>query len=213
MGRFQESAATVYAVLAAGPGWDWTTMSGFYPDSKTYTDQLRRLEKYVEDNPKTSDGNFLLGYHYLTMDYKQQASESFQAALKLTPNDKLIQQLVALTTPPDPNAAKPTAPASDVPADKVIDTQKLTGSWSAKSGDSTFQLKLTADGVFGWTFSQGGKSQTVSGVYACDKNNLVMNPDAGGNMVAIINLESPTQFQFLMVGGDPKDPGLEFTKL
>jgi hypothetical protein len=40
-----------------------------------------------------------------------------------------------------------------------------------------------------------------------------MNPDAGGNMVAIINLESPTQFQFLMVGGDPKDPGLEFTKL
>jgi hypothetical protein len=100
-----------------------------------------------------------------------------------------------------------------VPADKVIDTQKLTGSWSAKSGDSTFQLKLTADGVFGWTFSQGGKSQTVSGVYACDKNNLVMNPDAGGNMVAIINLESPTQFQFLMVGGDPKDPGLEFTKL
>lgn len=213
MGRFQESAAAVYAVLAAGPGWDWTTMSGFYPDSQTYTDQLRRLEKYVEDNPKSSDGNFLLGYHYLTMDYKDQAAEAFQAALKLTPDDKLIKQMVALTTPPDPNAAKPAPPSTDVPADKVINTKNIAGTWSAKSGDSTFQLKLTADGVFDWTYAKGDQSQTVSGVYACDKNNLVMNPNAGGNMVAIINLESPTKFNFLMVGGDPKDPGLEFSKM
>jgi hypothetical protein len=40
-----------------------------------------------------------------------------------------------------------------------------------------------------------------------------MNPNAGGNMVAIVNLESPTKFNFLMVGGDPKDPGLEFSKM
>jgi tetratricopeptide (TPR) repeat protein len=213
LGRYKDSAAAVYAVLAAGPGWDWTTMSGFYPDSQTYTDQLRRLEDYVESNPKSSDGNFLLGYHYLTMDYKQQASDAFQAALKLTPNDKLIQQMVALTTPPNPDAAKPTPPPTDVPADKVISTQKVAGTWTAKSGDSTFQLKLTEDGVFDWTYGQGGQSQTVSGVYACDKNNLVMNPNAGGNMVAIVNLESPTKFNFLMVGGDPKDPGLEFSKM
>jgi tetratricopeptide (TPR) repeat protein len=213
LGRYKDSAAAVYAVLAAGPGWDWTTMSGFYPDSQTYTDQLRRLEEYVESNPKSSDGNFLLGYHYLTMDYKEQASEAFQAALKLTPNDKLIMQMVALTTPPDPNATKPTPPSTDVPADKVISTQNIAGTWTAKSGDSTFQLKLTADGVFDWTYGKGGQSQTVSGVFACDKNNLVMNPNAGGNMVAIVNLESPTQFNFLMVGGDPKDPGLEFSKM
>lgn len=213
LGRYKDSAAAVYAVLAAGPGWDWTTMSGFYPDSETYTNQLRRLEEYVESNPKSSDGNFLLGYHYLTMDYKEQAAEAFQAALKLTPNDKLIQQMVALTTPPNPNATKPTPPSTDVPADKVINPQNIAGTWTAKSGDSTFQLKLTADGVFDWTYGKGGQSQTVSGVFACDKNNLVMNPNAGGNMVAIVNLESPTQFNFLMVGGDPKDPGLEFSKM
>lgn len=213
LGRYKDSAAAVYAVLAAGPGWDWTTMSGFYPNSDTYTDQLRRLEQYVESNPKSSDGNFLLGYHYLTMDYKQQASEAFQAALALTPNDKLIKQMVALTTPPDPNAKKPSPPSSDVPADKIINTKNIAGTWTAKQGDSTFQLKLTPDGVFDWTYGKGDQTQTVSGVYACDKNNLVMNPNAGGNMVAIINLESSDKFNFLMVGGDPKDPGLEFSKM
>jgi tetratricopeptide (TPR) repeat protein len=213
LGRYQESAAAVYAVLSAGPGWDWTTMSGFYPDSQTYTDQLRRLEEYVEGNAKSSEGNFLLGYHYLTMDYKEQAAEAFQAALALTPNDKMLKQMVALTTPPDPNAPKPTPPSTDVPADKVLTSQKIVGTWAAKSADSSFQLKLAEDGSFAWTYAQGKQSQTVSGVFAVDKNNLVMNPDAGGNMIAIVNLESPTKFNFVMVGGDPKDPGLEFSKM
>ena len=26
------SAAPLYAVLSVGPGWDWTTLSGMYPD-------------------------------------------------------------------------------------------------------------------------------------------------------------------------------------
>ncbi|MFM7150170.1 MAG: tetratricopeptide repeat protein, partial [Gemmataceae bacterium] len=45
--KYKDSAATLYAVLAAGPGWDWNTLSSFYSDSETYTKQLRALENWV----------------------------------------------------------------------------------------------------------------------------------------------------------------------
>ena len=37
LGRYDESAATLYAVLSVGPGWDWTTLIGLYPDVSTST--------------------------------------------------------------------------------------------------------------------------------------------------------------------------------
>ena len=39
--RYEEAAATAYAVLTAGPGWNWATMVGLYPDVDTYSNQLR----------------------------------------------------------------------------------------------------------------------------------------------------------------------------
>ena len=46
LGRYKEAAAADYAVLSAGPGWDWTTLSGLYPNVEVYTEQLRALEQY-----------------------------------------------------------------------------------------------------------------------------------------------------------------------
>ena len=50
--RYPEATATIYAVLAVAPGWDWDTMRSFYPDTQTYTDQLRALEAYARANPE-----------------------------------------------------------------------------------------------------------------------------------------------------------------
>ena len=36
-GKYDQAAAPLYAVLSVGPGWDWTTLSGMYPDVDTYT--------------------------------------------------------------------------------------------------------------------------------------------------------------------------------
>ena len=80
--KYPESAAAVYAVLSAGPGWDWTTMSGLYPSVDVYTQQLRELENFVKSNPASADGNFLLGYHYLTMGHKESAGKYFVLALQ-----------------------------------------------------------------------------------------------------------------------------------
>ena len=47
--RYDEAAAVDYAVLTAGPGWNWSTMAGLYPGVDTYTNQLRALEAYAQD--------------------------------------------------------------------------------------------------------------------------------------------------------------------
>ena len=77
-GKYTEAAAALYAVLAAGPGWDWKTMSDLYPDNDTYTAQLRALEEYVKDNRKDPQVRFLLGYNYMVLDDRAAAAEQWQ---------------------------------------------------------------------------------------------------------------------------------------
>ena len=51
--KYPEAASAIYAVLSAGPGWDWTTMGSLYPSVGAYTPQLRALEEFVKANPKS----------------------------------------------------------------------------------------------------------------------------------------------------------------
>ena len=49
--RYEDAAAPLYAVLSVGPGWDWSTLVGLYPNVSVYTDQLRALESYCKHQP------------------------------------------------------------------------------------------------------------------------------------------------------------------
>ena len=46
--RFDEAATVAYAVLSAGPCWNWSTLVGLYPDVDTYTNQLRAWKRQSE---------------------------------------------------------------------------------------------------------------------------------------------------------------------
>jgi hypothetical protein len=108
--------------------------------------------------------------------------------------------------------------APDVPTDLAspaitIAKDALAGKWSAaSSAGAKFQLDLTEDGSFAWTFSQDGKSQTVQGVYALDGNVLAMEPESGGVMLADLTEPKGGSFHFRMLGAPPDDPGLKFAK-
>lgn len=215
--KYPESAAAIYAVLAAGPGWDWTTLSSLYSSIDVYTQQLRALEAFAKANPKSVDARFLLGYHYLTAGHAEAASKQFKLAQAQLPNDKLLAQLVGMTTPPDQTAPAPTTPLASaeppaVPPEKVLTAEKMVGTWKASSQGAQFQLDIAKDGGFVWTYARGKTKQSVKGAFAVDQNNLALEPDAGGTMLAEIDFANPSQFLFKMIGGDAKDPGLQFKK-
>jgi tetratricopeptide (TPR) repeat protein len=111
-GNYQDAAAALYAVLTAGPGWDWATLREQYPDVATYTAQLRTLERFVADNPTLPYGHFVLAYHYLVTQNKDDAVRQLQEVVRLQPDDKLSATLLtSLTNPaaaPDPTS--PPAP-------------------------------------------------------------------------------------------------------
>src|SRR5262249_11214680 len=76
--RYKEAAATAYAVLTAGPGWNWATLVGLYPDVDTYNAQLRALEASARQTPNDASIRFLLAYHYLVEGHKDAAAAQFQ---------------------------------------------------------------------------------------------------------------------------------------
>jgi tetratricopeptide (TPR) repeat protein len=100
-GKYADAAGVVYAVLAAGPGWNWDTLAALYADKQSYPKQLRALEEYVRGHPDEGNTHFLLGYHYLVLDENDSAAAQLRLAAKLTPKDKLSGQLAdALSSKP-----------------------------------------------------------------------------------------------------------------
>jgi tetratricopeptide (TPR) repeat protein len=101
-GKYTDAAATIYAVLASGPGWNWDSMSLLYPNDDIYPKQLRALEEYTRDHPKDGASHFLLAYHYLVLEENTAALIELRLALELTPKDKLTAALIeALSAKPE----------------------------------------------------------------------------------------------------------------
>ena len=107
-GDYKEAAGAAYAVLSVGPGWDWATLAGLYPDINVYTAQLRMLEQYRNDNPTAPDAHFLLGYHYMTCGHLDAAIGELRDVVRLNSRDQLSAQLLtALTQQQNPGDVKP----------------------------------------------------------------------------------------------------------
>jgi hypothetical protein len=88
------AAATIHSVLAVGPGWDWETPRGLYPDAETYTRQLRALEAFTRDNPRDAASQFLLAYHYLVVDARVAAAKTLHIVISIQLKDQLAAHLV-----------------------------------------------------------------------------------------------------------------------
>ncbi|HEV3302140.1 MAG TPA: tetratricopeptide repeat protein [Planctomycetaceae bacterium] len=216
MQKYKEAAATLYAVLSVAPGWDWTTMSGLYPDVDTYTKQLRALEDYVRQNPNSADARFDLAYHYLTQGHREEAAKQLTEVAGLAPNDQVSRQLLAMIAPSESGSpsATPATSARAEPESKRTAPSNIVGSWKAPAtGGGTVELTLSEDGRFTWKVNRGDKSQTFDGQYELTGTALVLEYSNGGTMVARVNAEGTDRFTFKMVGGPPNDPGLAFQQL
>jgi tetratricopeptide (TPR) repeat protein len=223
--RYDEAAASLYAVLSVGPGWDWSTLIGLYANPDTYTQQLRALEEYVTQNPKSAAGRFVLAYEYVTMGHMPEAAEELKDVVALQPKDQLSAQLLqqiqqnpanAPNNPPagtNPSIASLTGPPSN-PAPAPAGAQgKLEGTWTAQPAqDTTITVTFPDAGHFVWKVTHQGQEHQFQGETSFVNGILTLAQDQNNAMVGDVNWQDPNHFQFKVLGGGPSDPGLTFTK-
>jgi hypothetical protein len=97
-GNYRDAAGAIYAVLAAGPGWNWDTLKTLYPDVDTYATQLRALEAYQRTHADAAEASFLLAYHYLTLGSTEAAVKMLRQTVSVNPKDTLSPQILKVLT-------------------------------------------------------------------------------------------------------------------
>lgn len=211
LGNYKDAAATLYAVLSVGPGWDWTTMTGLYPNVDTYTKQLRALEDYRDKNPQDPAARFVLAYHYTTAGNADEAAAELKKLVELAPEDQLAQQLL-LQADPDAKIANLPKQVQPPKPDQAVSEGDLKGQWTAKRDGGTFEMDLNEDGTFSWKFSDGSTSQEVTGVWGIDEDGiLALEMNDEGVMLAQLILNG-NQLDFYMLGDTQGSEPLKFNK-
>lgn len=207
-GKYDEAAAPLYTALSAGPGWDWTTLSGMYPDVDTYTRQLRALEASIRANPDSAHARFVLANQYLAQGFVDNAIAELKIAVKLQPSDTLSAQLIASLQPAG-GSPPPTAAAAPAVAGK------LGGSWTATPAkDAKIALAIGDDGKFTWAATGPGKPpMTIEGT-STNANGILTLASKGqdGALIGKVEWQDADHFTFQLVGAPPTDAGLKFAR-
>ncbi|WP_417390808.1 hypothetical protein [Gimesia sp.] len=211
-GDYQQAAATIHAVLAVGPGWDWTTLSSFYIYDDTYTGQLRALEAAPQD----AATRFLLAYHYLCCGHDEAAADQLRIVVQLKPNDHVAIDMLKMLAPSQPDPQRPTtlkpSPASPQASVKSIDPEMLVGTWQATRPDGAqFELTLAKPDKFIWSFTPPNQpAQKFDGNYTVEKNVLALEGEKVGSLIGEVTPGNGNTFNFKILGAPSDDPGLTF---
>jgi tetratricopeptide (TPR) repeat protein len=220
---YQQSAATIHSVLAVGPGWDWTTMSGMYSGTGVYAGQLRSLEAFTRANPQDAASQFLLAYHYMTCGHPDAAARHFEQVVTLMPNDRVASDLLRMIKPPEagPESDPSQLAVSSQPVDQktgieiiAVAPEQIVGAWTSTRDDATeFDLNLTEDGNFTWAFAaRDQQAQGFGGTYTVEQNVLVLERKDGGSLMAEVSVNNTGGFNFRLLGTSDEDKGLEFVR-
>lgn len=210
-GDYAASAATLYAVLSVGPGWDWTTMSGLYPSVDIYTEHLRALEDFCRKNPDNQSARFVLAYHYVTAGHDDAAIKQLTGLVKANPKDEVSKQMLLRLNPDAeipslPEPVEPPVPNAPVPP------EELQGSWQASREGNQFNMTLKENQEFIWKYSSGDQVQEVRGVWGVDEQGvLALEMNDGGVMLAQTIVDG-NELNFYMLGDTQGTAPLAFKK-
>jgi len=211
LGRYDESAATLYAVLAVGPGWDWTTLISLYPSVDVYTTQLRALEEYCKTHTDSATARFVLAYEYLTEGFTDAAVPILKQVVALKPSDTVSTKLLHQLEPPKEEPAKVASPA---PTDTTPPQgASIAGTWNAEPSTGTsIALVVQPGGAFVWQATVKGHKQQLTGTSTYGDGILTLAQDKGPALVGRVSWKDASHMTFRVVGDGPDDPGLSFAK-
>jgi tetratricopeptide (TPR) repeat protein len=213
LNRYDDAAATLYSVLAVGPGWDWATLSSLYPNVDEYTSQLRALEKFCKDNPDSASARFVLAYQYLTEGHNEAAASTLKKVVALKPDDSLSAKLLRQLSPEEKTAAAPSPPTPATAESAVPQGASISGNWTAKpTPDTSINLNIKTDGGFNWQVNHGKQTQDFAGTSSFADGVLTLKQEKGPTLVGRVNWKDATHMNFHVVGDNPEDPGLTFSK-
>ncbi len=228
-GKYTEAAATLYAVLSVGPGWDWPTLIGLYPNVSVYTAQVRELEAYRDRNKNDPAPHFVAAYHYLTQGHKDAAAKELKVVTRLEPKDSLSAELLRMlqggeaapitvdAAPPEARDAAANEPALAAPAEEAEALRfPLAGSgrWVAKPDEqTTITLEMKPGDTFVWTVARGGNpASTIEGDASDGKGVLTLTSKKSGALVGQVRWTDEREFTFRLLGSPEGDPGLTFQR-
>lgn len=211
MGRYNDAAGVLNPILASGPGWDWTTMTGLFTTQDEYTKLLRKLEEHHKANPDSAAANFLLGYHYLVLGHLEQAVDLFAHSAKLEPTDIVSAGLRNLIR--DSISSQEEEQAPDTPPPAVVNPDKLVGTWvSDVEGEGTITLAMTKEGDFTWSFDKTGNNGKLTGEFGIQDPNLLVLISEDSQMTGEVTFADDSKLSFVLQGGPRGDPGLTFVR-
>jgi hypothetical protein len=155
----------------------------------------------------------------MTAGFLPEAKTAFAAAAKLQPADTVSQQLYELTSASatgeeeakeEPEAETETEAPEQVPAPAIED---LRGSWVADRGDKgTITLEINPEDKFTWKFTRGEKSDELTGQASISEGLLVLAAEQAQMVGAADLAEDKKKMNFMLAGGPPGDPGVNFVK-
>jgi len=202
MGDFKESAAAANAALSVGQGWSWDAIRSLYGENGAYSAQYRGLEEFVAENPNLPEGRFLLGYHYMMLNFKDAARRELGQAVRLQPKDQVSSTMLKSLSPQEP--ARPyqpsvpivppvpqtdvtippqvgqntleTAPKKQESSPQVtVQRGKLLGNWTASPDAKTkISLGIKDDGSFEWKVKADKQNTELKGTFELDGDNLIL---------------------------------------
>jgi hypothetical protein len=214
-GDYNAAAAGLNSLLAVAPGMDWTTMSGLYGNAEEYTNQLRKLERYAELNPKDASAHFVLAYHYLVTGSKDEAVNALRVVTANQPKDVTAKRMLEALVPAD-QARTESVPA-DLPAadpNSSVLTTDLVGTWKAQAGESAIELTITEDSEFVWKVQTNGRAAAeLSGNLSGDSDGIQLITSDQGTMGGTVESKGQDAWRFSIDGAPKSDPGLLFQRV
>jgi tetratricopeptide (TPR) repeat protein len=210
LGKYNEAAAGLNALLASAPGMDWTSMSQLWGSTDEYTAALRTLEAHIKANRNDTAAMFVLAYHYLVIGQNDQAIKALREVVRLQPKDATAQRMLAALAPPEEKPApEPTPAPAAAPSGPTTD---LVGTWKAQAGDTVIELTIDDKSQFTWKATPKGKPPVeLKGTVATDGDVLALENEKQGNMVGQVKSGGPDKFTFALQGSPP-EAGLAFAR-